>query len=99
MAKVPDAQGILLLCPLPGLRLLLVGGEKRANQLPLDAGQQLRPPPQGRLVVCHPAETEKKGCCMRLNKQVNNLSAQTSKIMNFKIEKKEWTKDYNGLMN
>jgi hypothetical protein len=58
MASVPDAQGILLVCPLPGLPLL-VGGEERAHQLPLDAGQQLRPPTQGRLVICHPAETDK----------------------------------------
>ncbi len=60
MASVPDAQGILLLCPLPGLRLLVVGGEERAHQLPLDAGQQLRPPTQGRRVVSHAAETDKK---------------------------------------
>jgi hypothetical protein len=53
MASMPDAQGvvILLLCP-----LLLVGGEERSHQLPLDAGQQGRPPPQGRLVVCHTAK-------------------------------------------
>jgi hypothetical protein len=56
MASVPDAQGILLLCPLSGLPLLVVGGEERAHQLPLDAGKQLRPPTQGRLVVCHTAE-------------------------------------------